>query len=90
MEVQKEFDEYTLIDMMFESSSIDSFKQLWYKDNDAKKWGELLHMCYCEESYVKAGGDEGYMENPPICTEQLEYLQELIKLLENLGVKDDE
>jgi len=87
MDVKKEFTEYTLIDMMFEGSSIDSFKSLWDKDNDAEKWSELLHMCYWEQSYERAGGDEGYLDNPPINAERLNYLEELIKFLEESGIK---
>lgn len=90
MDKQTGFDEYTLIDMMFDNSSIDSFKQLWDEDKDAEKWGELLHLCYCEESYESVGGDEGYLENPPICVERLKYLRELIEFLEKLGIKDVE
>ena len=29
MDIQKDFDAYTLISMMFENASIDSFKPLW-------------------------------------------------------------
>ena len=81
------FDRYTLIDMMFDSASIEEFESLWNIDNDNKKWGDLLYMCYNEKSFVRAGGDDGYKENPPICYERLEYLEELIKFLEELGVK---
>lgn len=88
MDMKKAFDEHDLVDMMFESENINSFKSLWDKDKDAEKWGHLLHMCYCEESYVSVGGDEGYLENPPICVERLKYLQELIDFLEKLGIKE--
>ena len=37
MDMQKAFDEHDLIDMMFESTDIDTFKLLWGKDKDAKK-----------------------------------------------------
>ncbi len=87
MNTQKIFDENILIDMMFDDSSIDSFKSFWDKDKDAEKWGRLLHMCYCEKSYVSVGGDEGYLENPPICFKRLKYLEELIDFLEKLGIK---
>lgn len=86
----KDFDEYTLIDMMFDSLSIDCFKSLWDIDKDAEKWGNLLDMCYCEESYESVGGDLGYLENPPINTERLKYLRELIEFLEMSGIKEVE
>ena len=83
----KTFNENMLVDMMFKGSGIDSFKYLWDKDKDAKKWGTLLRMCYWELSYERVGGDEGYLENPPINTERIAYLEELITFLENAGVK---
>ena len=55
--MQKAFDEYDLIYMMFESTDIDTFKLLWAKDKDAKKWSELLHSCYLQQSYESVGGD---------------------------------
>lgn len=88
MDKQRDFDARTLIHMMFGNSSIDSFKALWDKDKDAEKWGQLLRMCYIEESYVSVGGDEGWKENPPICTERLQYLQALIAFLEETGCKE--
>ena len=84
---EKNIDEFTLIDMMFNNSSIDSFKSLLEKDKDTEKWGRLLDMCYCEESYESVGGDEGYLENPPINFERLNYLKELIDFLEKSGIK---
>lgn len=90
MNTQNNSDEYTLIDMMFEGSKIDSFKSLWDKDKDAEKWGRLLHMCYCEKSYESVSGDEGYLENSPINVERLKYLQRLIDFLEKLGIKEVE
>lgn len=86
-DMNNSFDKYTLIDMMFDYASIEAFKALWDIDNDNKKWGVLLYMCYNEECYERAGGDEGYKKNPPICYERLRYLEGLIKFLENLGVK---
>lgn len=44
-------------------------------------------MCYCEESYESVGGDEGYLDNPPINHERLAYLEKLIKFLEDNGIK---
>ena len=73
--------------MMFESTDIDTFKLLWDNDNDAKKWSELLHMCYWEQSYESVGGDEGYLEDPPINEKRLKYLEELIDFLEQSGVQ---
>ena len=87
MDMQKAFDEHDLIDMMFESTDIDTFKLLWDNDNDAKKWSELLHMCYWEQSYESVGGDEGYLDDPPINEKRLKYLEELITFLEESGVK---
>ena len=87
MNTQKKFDEYTLIDMMFDSESIDTFKSLWDKDKDLEKWSELLHSCYWEHSYESVGGDEGYLDDPPINEKRLKYLEELIDFLEKLGVQ---
>ena len=87
MDMQKTFDEHDLIDMMFESADIDAFKFLWDKDKGAKKWSILLHMCYWEKSYESVGGDEGYLEAPPINKKRLKYLETLIKFLEESGVK---
>ena len=87
MNTQKSFNEDRLIDMMFESTDIDAFKSLWDKNKDAKKWSELLHMCYWERSYESVGGDEGYLDDPPINEERIKYLDALIKFLEESGVK---
>ena len=87
MDMQKAFDEHDLIDMMFKSTDIDTFKLLWGKDKDAKKWSELLHLCYWELSYESVGGDEGYLDDPPIDEKRLKYLEELITFLEESGVK---
>ena len=57
------------------------------KDKDAKKWSELLHSCYWEQSYESVGGDEGYLDDPPINEKRLKYLEELITFLEESGVK---
>ena len=85
--MQKAFDEHDLIDMMFKSESIDTFKSMWEKDSDLKKWSELLRSCYWEESYESVGGDNGYLENPPINIQRLNYLRELISFLEGLGIQ---
>ena len=85
--MQKAFDEDDLIDMMFEGTDIDTFKLLWGKDKDAKKWSELLHLCYWEQSYESVGGDDGYLDEPPISEKRLKYLEELITFLEESGVK---
>lgn len=87
MDVQKTFNENDLIDMMFDGADIGTFKLFWEMDKDVKKWGTLLNMCYWEQSYESVGGDEGYLDDPPINTKRLEYLEELIKFLEELGVK---
>ena len=52
------------------------------------EWGELLHMCYFEESYERVGGDEGYLPNPPINHERIAYLEKLISLLERHGIRE--
>ena len=57
MNIVENFDEHDLVDMMFEGSSINSFKSFWDKDKDAEKWEHLLHMCYWEISYERVGGD---------------------------------
>ena len=87
MDMEKAFDEHDLIDMMFESTDIDTFKLLWGKDKDAKKWSKLLHSCYWEQSYESVGGDEGYLDDPPINEKRLKYLEELIDFLEKAGVR---
>ena len=87
MDMQKAFDEYDLIDMMFESTDIDTFKLLFENDKDPKKWSKLLHLCYWEQSYVSVGGDEGYLANPPINEKRLEYLRKLIEFLEGAGIE---
>jgi hypothetical protein len=80
-------DEYKLIDMLFDRCPIEEFQQLW-KSKENLDWGELLHMCYCEESYESVGGDEGYLENPPINHERLAYLEQLIAFLEDKGIEE--
>lgn len=87
MSISNNFDRDDLVDMMFESESIDTFKSLWDKDKDAKKWSELLHSCYWEQSYESVGGDEGYLDDPPINKKRLKYLEELIDFLEKAGVQ---
>ena len=86
-DMQKTFDEHDLISMMFERADIDAFKLLWDKDKDAEKWSKLLHMCYWEQSYESVGGDEGYLDDPPINEKRLKYLKELIEFLEQSGVQ---
>ncbi len=87
MDMKKDFNAHTLIDMMFGSESIDTFKSLWDKDKGLEKWSELLHMCYWEVSYERVGGDEGYLDNPPINVARIKYLEELIDFLEQSGVQ---
>ncbi len=64
-----------LIDMMFDNEPIDKFEEFLKLGAIGSEWGELLHICYWEESYVSVGGDEGYLDNPPINYERLEYLK---------------
>ena len=82
-------DEYKLIDMMFDSRPIEEFQQL-LESKENLDWGELLNMCYCEESYESVGGDEGYLENPPINHERLSYLEQLIAFLKEKGIEEKE
>ena len=82
-------DEYKLIDMMFDSRPIEEFQQL-LESNKNLDWVELLHLCYCEENYESVGGDEGYLENPPINHERLSYLEQLIAFLKEKGIEEKE
>ena len=79
--------EFVLMDRMFDSQPIEEFQQLW-ESKENLDWGELLHMCYCEERYESVGGDEGYLENPPINHERLAYLKQLIAFLEDKGIAE--
>jgi len=36
--------------------SIETFKALWENDKEPEKWSRLLHSCYWELSYERAGG----------------------------------
>ena len=87
MNIQENLTGDALIDMMFDSESIDTFKSLWDKDTGLEKWSELLRSCYWEHSYESVGGDEGYLDDPPINEKRLKYLEELITFLEESGVK---
>ncbi len=82
-------DDLYLIDMMFASEPIDKFKKLWAVEKDIEKWQRLLYMTCCEDSYVSVGGDEGYLENPPINYERIEYLEELIAFLKSKGLVEE-
>ena len=83
----KKFNEFDLINMMFQNTNIDSFIPLWVEDKAPEKWSELLRMCYWEQSYEYHGGDEGYLDDPHINMERIKYLEELIIFLEKLGVQ---
>ncbi len=88
MDILEKFDRHDLIDMLFDrEESIDTFKSLWDKDKGLEKWSDLLHMCYWELSYERVGGDEGYLEAPPINVDRIKYLEELIDFLEKSGIK---
>ena len=80
-------DECDLVDMMYDNEKLDSFKSLWEKDNDLKKWSHLLQSCYWEISYERVGGDYGYLENPPINITRIRYLEQLIDFLETAGIQ---
>ena len=82
-------DEYKLIDMMFDIRPIEEFQQLLESKEDLD-WSSLLHMCYCEERYESVGGDEGYLETPPINHERLSYLEQLIAFLKEKGIEEKE
>ena len=81
------FDEYDFVDMMYDNEKLDIFKSLWKKNNDLKKWSHLLHSCYWELSYQRVGGDEGYLENPPINMARIKYLEQLVDFLETSGIQ---
>lgn len=66
-------EELELIDLMFESKPIEIFEKLFAENREDFDWSELLHMCYCEESYESVGGDEIYFENPSINYKRLAY-----------------
>ena len=74
--------------MMFDSRPIEKFEELLKSGNPGHEWEELLHMCYCEESCERVGGDEGYMQNSPINHERIAYLNNLIALPESCGIKE--
>ena len=78
-----------LIDMMFEGKPIEAFERIMKSEGTQLEWGALLHMCYCEESYERVGGDEGYKENPPINKKRIAYLSDLIAFLESNGIKKE-
>ena len=82
-------DDFRLIDMMFSSEPIELFQKLFAENREDFDWEQLLDMCYCEESYESVGGDDGYLDNPPINNERLEYLEKLIKFLVDSGIKAD-
>ena len=86
MDIRESREDFDMIDLMYGSESIETFKALWVKDKERKKWSQLLRLCYWELSYVRAGGDEGYLDNPPINMERMKYLEELIAFLEGEGI----
>ena len=86
LNITEKFDGHDLIHRMFDSESIETFKALWKKNISLEKWSKLLHMCYWEVSYARVGGDEGYLDNPPINVERIKYLEELIAFLEGVGI----
>ena len=78
-----------LVYMMFGGEPIETFERLLDEGHTELEWGWLLHMSYYEHSYASVGGDYGYMENPPINYERIEYLDKLIDLLETRGIKEE-
>ena len=87
MNITEKFDGHDLIHRMFDSESIETFKALWEKEKDSEKWSQLLHSCYWELSYTRAGGDHGHLDNPPMNTARITYLEELIGFLEGVGTQ---
>ncbi len=82
-------DSIDLTDMMFRNEPLENFQELLRNNRDDLDWGHLLHMCYCEESYESVGGDYGDEKDPPINYERLDYLEKLIKLLEDNGIAEN-
>ena len=78
-----------LIDMMFASEPIDKFQKLWDIEENTRAWQELLHMTQCELEYARVGGDEGYLEIPPINYEHIKYLEKLIVFLKSKGLTEE-
>ena len=75
-----------LVDMMFFGEPVVKFKKLWDIEKDVEAWQQLLHMAHCEVRYARVGGDEGYLDNPPINYERIKYLEELIVFLKSTGL----
>ncbi len=44
----------------FENGPIEIFERLLKEENQELERVNLLHMCYCIESYESVGGDEGW------------------------------
>ena len=89
-ENQYDFDyEGYLVDMMFASEPIDKFMKLWDVEKDIEKWQQLMNMTCCEDSYESVGGDEGYLDNPPLNHERIKYLEELIVFLKSKGIEEE-
>lgn len=80
-------DRRDLVQMMYGSESIENFKALWEQDKNLEKWSQLLHSCYWELSYSCAGGDDGYLDNPPINVGRIKYLEELIGFLKEVDIQ---
>ena len=87
MDTREHIDGRDMIHMMYGSESIETFKALLEQDKDLEKWSQLLNACYWELSYTRAGGDEGYLDNPPINMERIKYLEELVAFLEGEGIR---
>ena len=87
MDLLEHIDGRDMIHLMYGNESIETFKALWEQGKDPEKWSQLLHSCYWELSYTRAGGDQGYLENPPIAVERIQYLEELIGFLEYVGIQ---
>ena len=86
MDALEQLDGRDMIHLMYGNESIETFKTLWEQDKDLEKWSQLLHSCYWELSYTRAGGDEEFLDNPPINVERIEYLEELIGFLKGVGI----
>ena len=87
MDVLEHIDGRDMIHMMYGSESIETFKALWEQDKDLEKWSQLLNSCYWELSYTREGGDQGYLDKPPINMESIKYLEEMVAFLEGAGIQ---
>lgn len=79
-------DSDSLTDMMFERKPIEDFYSKLQQIDNQSEWSDFLHLCYFERKYLKAGGDLGYLDDPPIDKDGIVYLDQLIGFLKDNGV----